>query len=184
MPYTNLAATDRISDTRAVLNGVSTRTDTLDFVRHCDSAAGTAPVLVEDGLALIEEFALSDRVYCLWRIPPEIDRTVNATLTLDLCTRGAEASKNCSFDLAILSMNSSGNTAIGAATGTVQIVNSALPTSNDVIWKATVSVPVATYFTSATIEALSIRITRVAAAADPTAAVGVMGVAITFGVVR
>lgn len=184
MPYTTINPTDTLSATRSVLNGVTTRTVTLDHIRRCDTGAGTAPVLVEDGIALIEEYALNDWTYSLVRLPPEIDRSVNATLTLDLVTRGAESAKTASFDIAILSMNSVGNTAIGATTGTVQIVNVAIPTTDDVVYKASVSVPTATYFTATTIEALSLRVKRVTASADPTAAVGVMGVSLTYGVVR
>lgn len=184
--YHTIGAQDSISSTRAHLNGVSTRTERLPFTSRYSESAAAPPTRVTTGIVTGEEFQVNDVLFTEWPVPPDIDRTVDLTVTLVLVSRSAESSKTTSFELQPLVINPTGNSSVATATGTITsgLTDLAIPSSDQLSYKASATLVAGTYL-PATCEMLSCRVKRVTSSADPVSGqVLLIGLWVTYGIVR
>lgn len=108
MAYTDLAANDKLSDSRSVLNGTKTRRKALDFVRHHDNTTGTARAT--NGNVFTEAFSTGDILHAGWLVCDRVSADVDATLTLHLFMQSAgTGSEVCAFDVGYFVIDTSVN---------------------------------------------------------------------------
>lgn len=150
----------------------------LPVLANGNGAAKTTTVF--PGLVVGESIGVGDELYFQLHIPPNIDRSVDAGIRVRCFTQGVEASKNVSFDIALCVVTNGGN--ISATTGTIQLVDQAIPATNLTDFAMDIVVPFATYLYAGVLE-LHFRVTRVAASLDPTAEVAVHSVIFSYGTV-
>lgn len=162
MTYTPLTATTKFSELPEALNGVTTRNQVL--VYDTASVVGAAPDdLVGD--IHVRAFDTGDVLYFNWPIPDRIDRSVNMTLKLLGAPATSEASKEVSFDIKIVALDSTAGTLINGTTATIQIIDQAVSATAHTVEEFTATIAAAT-FLGADIDALAIEITRPAASND------------------
>lgn len=96
--YTLLAATDKLSDSRSVLNGISTRRVSIPFANQ---PGGTATTSVVNGQFYGEDFTISDQCHAAWivcdRVANDTDITIRLHVFLTVTVPGG--SDVLSFDV-------------------------------------------------------------------------------------
>lgn len=156
------------------------RTDTLEIIGK--GAGGTkTTTAIRGDTGLVEIFGVGDELYLHWVPPDHLDITVNPILIFASAPEGSEAGgKLVSWEVKITKMEPA--TLLTAVSGTVNIVDAAVPTTQFENNAATVALTAATYL-SAIMGALHIRLKRVASSNDPVGNIAIHHAAISYGIV-
>lgn len=162
MTYTVLTPTTTFSELVAALNGIKTRTEVLvyDTANLVTAAANT---LI--GNIHVRSFDQNEFLFFNWPIPDRIDRSVDMTFKLLGAPATTEASKQVSFDIKVVALDSTAGTLINGTTATVQIVDQAVSGTIHTVEEFTATLAAAT-FLGANIDALAIELKRPPASSD------------------
>lgn len=182
MSYQNLIEGQIMSDIGDVLNGITTRKIGLPL----ELGAASDPALYgNSGICPTYNFsAIGKEAYSKLVLCDRLARDVNATIEIVGAPLTSESSKEVSFDVEILALDPVAGTAINAAaTGTVQIVDHAVPATANEITKLSATVTAATYFGDDVYQ-LGLLFTRVSATTDLTGGFIVSGASLTYEVNR
>ena len=177
MTWTDLNATDSISATFDLLNKRHLRTTSFGVM-----ASDTATLAVQ-GKALVRGVADGEECYAFFRFPDELSTDDDITVTVTLASTASESAKNTSWDLAVIAYDSAATDLDATLTGTEQVVDATYPeTTADETFEITFTLDAATYLTQ---EGLILRLGRVTATADPSAAdVALVDFSLSWGVQR
>lgn len=122
MTYTDLTATTKFSELAGILNGIKTRRESLEFVRHHDATNSTNRG--SNGNFFQEGFATGEQCHCKWLMCDRLDAAVNATLSLHFAMQGAgTAGDEASFDVGYVVIDVTQNDGTELTTQTPTVVS-------------------------------------------------------------
>lgn len=179
--YEQLGSTDRISDSREDLNGVTTRIEQL----RATLTGGTPSAQTLDSPVFAQAFTIGDdMLYRAWMFPTRLDRTVDLILRFPCHSRGAGTTDELSLDLALFVFDpTSAHLVTASATGTVQVVDQAVPDTAFEYFEFTAALTAATYM-PANATGLILNIERVAATNDHPSDISIQDPTIEYAIVR
>ena len=162
MTYTLILPGTTLTEGKDLLNGITTRNFHLAYdTANLIGAASNDLV----GDIHVRGFDTGEVLYFNFPIPDRIDRAVDMTLKLLGAPATSEASKEVSFDVKIVALDSTAGTLINGTTATVQLVDQSVSATAHTVEEFTLTIAAAT-FLGANVDALGIEITRPAASND------------------
>ncbi len=153
------------------------KTHTFAIMGHQTSPAAKERV---EGLVPTMGFSIGNKLAINWLVAPNMSRDIDMKMQLLFDTEGAQDGKKVSFDVGVISLDSAAQTDVGSLTGTVQLVDLDIPTTASKVFGQIITIPAATFYASATTNALVFEFTRVASSADPTGDVDMFSVSIGY----
>lgn len=167
-------------DASLLRSAIIRRTDTLEIIGKGAGATKTTTAVRGD-TGLVEIFGVGDELYLHWVPPEHLAILVDPRIILASAPEGTEgAGKLVSWEVKITKMEPA--TLLTAVSGTVNIVDAAVPTTQFQNNNVTAVLAAATYL-SAVMGALHIRLKRVASSNDPAANIAIHHAAISYGIV-